>query len=54
MAAAIELPDPELVWEIMDLKEELSNHGYVYLDAYEHPFQLQPAIRKCSKCGMRL
>jgi hypothetical protein len=46
--------DPTLICEIKELKEELSKHGYVYLDGNEHPFQLQPAICKCSKCGMRL
>jgi hypothetical protein len=46
-----------ILWsEIKEAKEELSKHGYVYLDldGYERPFHLVPAIRKCSKCGMRL
>ena len=54
MAAATEpqqTPDPELLWEIKELKEELSNHGYVYLDGYERPFRLVPEIRKCYRCG---
>ena len=47
--------DLELVWEIKELKEELSKHGYVYLDldgcGYERPFTLVPEIEKCYKCG---
>ena len=43
--------DLELVWEIKELKDELSNHGYVYLDGYERPFCLVPEIRKCYHCG---
>ncbi|HJT49391.1 MAG TPA: hypothetical protein VJ729_14495 [Nitrososphaeraceae archaeon] len=43
--------DLEPVWEIKEVKEELSNHGYVYLDGYERSFRLVPAIRKCYRCG---
>ena len=50
-ATATGAADAELVWEIKELKEELSNHGYVYLDGYELPFCLVPEIRKCYKCG---
>ncbi len=50
-ATATKPLDPGLVCEIKELKEELANHGYVYLDGYERPFRLVPAIRKCYKCG---
>jgi hypothetical protein len=54
MAATQRQPlDPRLICEIKEAKEELANHGYVYLDGYERPFRLVPAIRKCSRCGFR-
>jgi hypothetical protein len=54
--------DPDMVHEIVELKRELErNHGIVYFDVddgrgymhymHERPFSLEPAIRKCSKCG---
>jgi hypothetical protein len=35
--------DPRLVCEIKELKEELSKHGYVYLDGHSRLFRLVPA-----------
>ena len=35
--------DPRLVYDIKELKEELANHGYVYLDGHSRPFRLVPA-----------
>jgi len=57
--------DSDMVYEIVELKRELERkHGIVYFDVddghgykhymHERPFSLQPAIKKCSKCGMRL
>jgi hypothetical protein len=36
--------DPRMACEIKELKEELSNHGYVYFDGYDKPFRLWPAV----------
>jgi hypothetical protein len=54
--------DPDMVYEIVELKQELERkHGIVYFDVddehgfmHERPFSLQPAIRKCSRCGFRI
>jgi len=56
--------DPDMIYEIVQLKRELERkHGIVYFDVddshgyrhymHERPFSLEPAIRKCSKCGFR-
>lgn len=50
-ATATKPPDPILIWEIKELKEELAKHGYVYLDGYTRPFRLVPEIKKCYHCG---
>jgi hypothetical protein len=52
--------DPDMVYEIVELKRLLEKKGIVYLDVddgrglvHERPFTLQPAISKCSRCGFR-
>jgi hypothetical protein len=34
--------DPRLWNEIKEVKEELSKHGYTYLDGFSRPFRLVP------------
>jgi hypothetical protein len=34
--------DPILVNEILELKEELAEHGLVYFDGHSRPFRLVP------------
>jgi hypothetical protein len=42
IAAAEESFDPILVNEILELKRELAEHGYVYIDGHQRPFRLVP------------
>jgi hypothetical protein len=57
-----QLFDSDMVYEIVELKRELeTKHGIVYFDVddghgyyhymHERPFSLEPAIRKCNRCG---
>lgn len=46
IASAQESFDPILVNEILELKEELADHGYVYFDGHSRPFRLVPAKPK--------
>jgi hypothetical protein len=36
--------DPILINEILELKEELAEYGYVYFDGHSRPFRLTPAV----------
>jgi hypothetical protein len=38
--------DPILFNEILELKEELAEHGLVYFDGHSRPFRLVPAKTK--------